>query len=317
MTSDIRDADLPGAPPDAVTDERMIDVPGGRVFARRVDGGGGGVPLVCLHGGPGFPSYYLEPLTALAVVRPVILYDQLGCGRSERPSLDALWTIARFADELDAVLNAYGYPAYHVYGHSWGTMLATRYVSRHGAGRIASITMSSPALKTLWWERDTAALIADLPLEHGLAIMAANAGGMFEDPAYEAAHDAFYARHVCKRGMSTELFRRTIREAGLDVYLRIQGPNEFTVTGDVKLWDFTPELPRLGVPVLYLTGDDDEARPETVAAFARMTPDAEMIVVPDAAHLTMLDNAADSNAAVAEFLARIDARRSARIGMAP
>lgn len=310
----ICDADLPAAPPGAAIDERMIDVPGGSVFAKRVDGGGGGVPLVCLHGGPGFPSYYLEPLTALAAMRPVILYDQLGCGRSERPASGALWTIERFADELDAVLSAYDYPAYHLYGHSWGTMLATRYVSRHGAGKIASITMSSPALKTLWWERDTAALLAALAPEHGLAVAAANASGVFEGPAYEAAHHAFYLRHVCKRGMATELFQRTVREAGLDVYLRIQGSNEFTVTGDMKHWDFTPELFKLDVPVLYLTGDDDEARPETVAAFARMTPGAEMVVVPDAAHLTMLDNAADSNAAVAGFLARVDAGRSARIG---
>ncbi len=305
---DIGDADLPGAPPGAAIDERMVEVPGGRVFAKRVDGGGGGVPLVCLHGGPGFPSYYLEPLAALAAARPVILYDQLGCGRSDRPAADALWTIERFAAELEAVLTAYGYPACHLYGHSWGTMLATRYVSRHGAGKIASIVMSSPALKTSWWERDTAALLAALPPEHGAAVAAANASGVFAGPAYEAAHDAFYARHVCKRGMSTELFRRTIGEAGLDVYLRIQGPNEFTVTGDMKHWDFTPELPGLGVPVLYLTGDDDEARPETVAAYARLTPGAEMVVVPDAAHLTMLDNAADSNAAVADFLARVDAR---------
>ena len=45
-------------------DEGTIEVPGGRVWYRSV--GEGGTPLLCLHGGPGFTHYYLEPLEALA-----------------------------------------------------------------------------------------------------------------------------------------------------------------------------------------------------------------------------------------------------------
>ena len=41
----------------------------------------GRLPLLCLHGGPGFTHYYLEPLEALAEHPRVIFYDQLGCGR--------------------------------------------------------------------------------------------------------------------------------------------------------------------------------------------------------------------------------------------
>jgi proline iminopeptidase len=61
-----------------------IAVPGGNVWYR-VTGDGPGTPLLLLHGGPGFPSQYLEPLAALGDERPVIFYDQLGCGRSDRP----------------------------------------------------------------------------------------------------------------------------------------------------------------------------------------------------------------------------------------
>ena len=46
----------------------------------------GTLPLLLLHGGPGMPHDCLEPLEALARTgRPVVLYDQLGCGDSEGP----------------------------------------------------------------------------------------------------------------------------------------------------------------------------------------------------------------------------------------
>ena len=47
----------------------------------------GQLPLLLLHGGPGFPSDPFESLEALARSgRPVVRYDQIGCGRSDRPT---------------------------------------------------------------------------------------------------------------------------------------------------------------------------------------------------------------------------------------
>ena len=65
--------------------EGFIPVEGGKVWYRIAGETQTGVPLLTLHGGPGYPHDYLEPLEALAAERPVIFYDQLGCGASERP----------------------------------------------------------------------------------------------------------------------------------------------------------------------------------------------------------------------------------------
>jgi proline iminopeptidase len=101
-------------------DEGYIEVPGGKVWYRRVDSEtpedpqtpesdqADATPLLCLHGGPGFTHYYLEPLEALAEHRPVIFYDQLGCGRSDRPDDITLWTVDRFVTELAQVRAALG-----------------------------------------------------------------------------------------------------------------------------------------------------------------------------------------------------------------
>lgn len=92
---------------DALTDtlpsaEGMIDVPGGKVWYRRI-GNGPGVPLLALHGGPGGVSCRFEVLAPLAKDRPIIFYDQLGSGRSEHPSDTTLWRLPRFVEELAAV----------------------------------------------------------------------------------------------------------------------------------------------------------------------------------------------------------------------
>src|SRR5439155_14953818 len=110
-----------------VARQGMIDVPGGRVWYRIV-GSGKRTPLLLLHGGPGAPGYYLKPLAALADERPVVFYDQLGCGRSPAPSDTSLWTIDRFVQELAAVRKALGLERVHLYGTSWGTVLAVEAV---------------------------------------------------------------------------------------------------------------------------------------------------------------------------------------------
>src|SRR5258707_13101732 len=115
--------------------EGFIEVGGGRVWYRSVGPGGpgggadgaGGVPLLCLHGGPGFTHYYLEPLEALADRRQVIFYDQLGCGRSDRPEDVALWTVERFVEEVAQVRAALGLERLHLVGKSWGGMLGIQY----------------------------------------------------------------------------------------------------------------------------------------------------------------------------------------------
>ena len=78
--------------------EEFLERPVGRTWYR-VTGEGGRTPLVCLHGGPGSTHNYFRPLERLAAERPVVLYDQLGCGRSDRPD-DVGWSLEIFTEEL-------------------------------------------------------------------------------------------------------------------------------------------------------------------------------------------------------------------------
>src|SRR5262249_20417098 len=143
--------------------EGFIEVPGGRVWYRSV-GEGGGTPLLCLHGGPGFTHYYLEPLEALADPRQVIFYDQLGCGRSGPPGDLSLWPLDRFLEELAQVRDALGPGRLNLSGSSGGGMLAMQYVLDRQPGLESLILCGSPASMIRWVE-DCGELLAAQPDE--------------------------------------------------------------------------------------------------------------------------------------------------------
>ena len=84
--------------------------------------------LVALHGGSGVPHDYIENLVDLASdSRRVILYDQLGCGRSDQPDDTSLWRIERFVEELGIVRGELSLDKIHLLGQSWGGKLAIEY----------------------------------------------------------------------------------------------------------------------------------------------------------------------------------------------
>ncbi len=92
---------------------------------------GEGPPLLALHGGPGLDhTYFLPWLDPLCAGRQLILYDQLGNGRSERPvalsgGLD-LWV-----DELEALRVHLDLPRVTLLGHSFGSYIALLYALRY------------------------------------------------------------------------------------------------------------------------------------------------------------------------------------------
>jgi len=289
------------SPPPA---EGFVDVPGGRVWYR-IDGDGPGTPLVVLHGGPGASSYYLESLAQLGDDRPVVFYDQLGAGRSDMPSDTTLWRIERFMAELDSVRGRLGLREIHLLGHSWGTMLATDYLLA-GAEGIRSVIMASPALSVALWERDADTLILTLPDSIQEAIRIHEADGNFESPAYQAAVAEFYARFLTLRGGPQ--VDSTFAHCGAELYGYMWGPSEFTATGTLRDYDRTPRLGELTLPVLYTTGEFDEARPATVAYFQSLTPGAEFAIIPGSAHLTTIDAPEAFADTVRRFLRAVEQR---------
>lgn len=219
--------------------EGFVQAPGGKIYYARM-GTGPATPLIVIHGGPGSGRYGLKPWAALGDDRPVIRYDQLGSGKSDRPADTTLFTVDRAVAELQALRDSPGLKAVHLYGRSWGAMLVEAYMATNPAG-VQSVTLSSPLVTTAQWERDADSLKALLPdsLQRALArfdsaAKVAGAGGT-PPKEYQAAVEEYYRRHVRRQPR-----RSTEPDSGgfgALVYNYMWGPNEFTATGTLKHFD--------------------------------------------------------------------------------
>ena len=276
--------------------EGRVEVSGGSIWYRILDGGDRR-PLVTLHGGPGFPSISLQPLEALATDRSVIFYDQLGCGNSDRPEDESLWTVNRYVDELRTLLDHLEYDEVHLLGHSWGTLLALEFYLAH-PDRVTSIVMVGPWFSTPRWIADCDRLISEMPPE--LRAIHANPNASEED--LERLNAEFRKRHILRLDEAPEAMKKAREGFGLPVYNAMWGPNEFTSSGTLKDYDRIEDLMKVAVPVLFVCGRYDEATPESAALYASLVPGAELRVLEDSAHFPHLEQPDEFLAIVTDFL---------------
>jgi proline-specific peptidase len=287
--------------------EGHIEVPGGRVWYRIAGADRPGTPLLCLHGGPGMPHDYLEPLEDLATNRPVVFYDQLGCGRSDRPADDSLWTAERFVEELAMVRAALGLERPHLFGNSWGGWLALQYTLDRRP-QLASLILSSCPPSVPRWIADCAQLRAELDESVRDVLDRHETGGYFSCPEYQWAITQFYRRHLCRQDPWPACVERTFAGLGADVYLTMWGPSEFgPVTGRLRDWDVTDRLPEIQVPALVTGGRYDEARPAHVSVLADRIPQAELAIFENSSHMAFVEERQQYIQVVEDFLARTEA----------
>jgi proline-specific peptidase len=283
------------------SEEGYIDVPGGKVWYRAVGDNTHSTPLLCLHGGPGFTHYYLEPLEALADRRRVIFYDQLGCGRSDRPGNTSLWNVDRFVEELAQVRSALELDRLHLFGSSWGGMLAMQYVLDRRPDLESLILCGSPA-SMIRWVRDCEELLAEEPEETRRVIREHEAGGVTACPEYQAAILGFYRKHVCRMYPWPDGLERSFAEAGYDVYNTMNGPSEFTVTGLLKTWDIMDRLSEIGIRTLLVGGRHDECTPGHLEEMHRRIASSQLVIIEDASHLCFAEQPARFNATINSFI---------------
>ena len=287
-------------------EEGFIDVPGGKVWYRAVGPDDPQqTPLLALHGGPGFTHYYLEPLEALADGRRVVFYDQLGCGRSERPDDLSLWTVDRFVEELAIVRAALGLDRLHLFGSSWGGMLAMQYVLDRQPDLVSLTLCGSPA-SMIRWVSDCEELLAAEPAEVRRVIREHEAAGFTACPEYQAAILGFYRKHVCRMDPWPAGLERSFAEAGYTVYNTMNGPSEFTVTGTLKTWDIMDRLAEIRVPTLLVGGRYDECTPGHMQAMHARIPGSQLETIEDASHLCFAERPAEFNKIINSFFGRTD-----------
>jgi proline-specific peptidase len=289
--------------------EGRVPVPGGEVWFKIV-GSGDAIPLLILRGGPGAGHDYLEPLEALQSDRPVVFYDQLGCGRSDKPDDVSLWRIERFVEEVAAVRRALGLDRVHLLGQSWGGWLALEYMMGKPSG-VVSLILASTSASVPQYAHEIARLKATLPEEAQKTIQRYEALGDFHNPEFEAAMMEFYNRHLCRLDPWPDPLLRSLNNLMGDPvayasYLTIQGPTEFTITGNLMDWDRVGRLGEIRVPALLTFGSYDEFTPACAESLHRGIRNSEIQFFERSAHVAHLEEPEEYLRVVRDFLGRVE-----------
>jgi L-proline amide hydrolase len=261
-----------------------------------------GVALLCLHGGPGSTHNYFEPLEQLASNgRRVVLYDQLGCGKSDRPDDAELWTLELFLDEVGTVRDALGLERVHLLGSSWGSMLGIEYALRRPAG-LVSLTLNSPPTAAATWTAEARRLRDQLPdeVKRGLELPAG-------DREREAADAEFRRRHICRLDPLPTCVERGLAGRNRQVYETLWGESEWNADGRLRDWDVRPRLGEIGMPTLVTSGRYHECTPMLAEEAQRRIPGAEWVLFEESSHSAFVEEPERFRSVLTDFLDRAEA----------
>jgi len=258
------------------------------------------VPLLALHGGPGSTHHYFAPLEGLAHERPVVVYDQLGCGSSDRPQ-DVEWSVAVFRDEVDAVRSQLGLERIHLLGTSWGGMLALEHVLS-GAEGIVSVILSSTLASVEQWATEQLLLKNALPADIVEVLDRHELAATYDDPEYEQAMEAYFDRHFYRGPQPRPELELMNAEKARDVYLAMQGPNEWTVTGALSGWEVRDRLGEIDRPTLVIRGRHDMCTDSIAATLVGGISNADEVVLEESSHTPVLEETERYLEAISVFM---------------
>jgi proline-specific peptidase len=270
------------------SDEGYVEFRGYRTWYRVVgDLESDRPPLLALHGGPGSTHHYFAPLEQLADERAVVLYDQIGCGRSDRPR-NVEWSVDLFRDEVEAVRAQLALDRIHLLGTSWGGMLALEHVLS-GAPGIVGLILSSTLANVQQWAAEQRRLRDQLPADVVATLDRLEAADAYDDPEYERAEQVYRDRHFYRGPKPRAELERMRAEKSKDAYRAMVGPNEWTPTGALKDWDVRDRLGQIDVPTLVMRGRYDMCTDAVAATLMAGLRNAREVVLENSSHTPVLE----------------------------
>ena len=279
--------------------EGFIATDKGKVWYEIV-GRGNGTPLIVIHGGPGFPHDYLEPLEDLSDERQVVFYDQLGCGNSQKPEDKSYWTVEYFVRELADLIKQLKLEEFYLLGQSWGASIAACYALIQPKG-LKKLILANPFLSTPLWIKHAKKLINELPANMQKALLSENTDSI----QYKKAIREFYYRYIYRMDPRPVAVIRADYKMNFDMYNFMWGPQEFEVSGTLRNFDLTHKLPQIKIPTLFLCGRFDEATPEATEYFKSLIPNSQMKVFEKSAHMPHWTEREEYIKTIRDFLGHI------------
>jgi non-heme chloroperoxidase len=255
---------------------------------------GAGQPVVLIHGYPlSGRAWDKQVPVLLDDGRRVISYDRRGFGRSSQPVTG--YDYDTFAADLHVLLETLDLREVTLVGHSMGTGEVTRYLGRYGSARVARGVLISPIPPFLLQAPDN---------PEGLP------AGTFDQFVHAARDDQpAWMKGFLDNFFNIDKLRGTLVS---DQYYQAcwnlaVSASATAAVACIPTWetDFRADLPRIGVPMLMIQGDDDNVLPypKIGERLPGMIGNLQVDVIEGGPHAICWTHADQVNAGLLKFMA--------------
>ena len=256
---------------------------------------GSGFPLIVLHGGPGLDHSMFRPyIDSLGDEFRLLYVDERGQGRSERVDPTTL-SLEVFAHDVDLLAEALEFEGFALLGHSFGAIIATYHATELGTAAAYVISGGGDASEAL--DADVEASLE--ALGNGRETIAAS---------WEAE----------KTVETDEQLKQLLRDQ-MPFHFHGEPPPgyaEETVGSPEVLryfanigygaFDYRPKLSSVRKPTLIVVGEHDRTTtPRAARVLHEGIPNSELVVIPDAGHMSFVEKSEPYLTAVRRFLSGV------------
>ncbi|MYG40945.1 MAG: alpha/beta fold hydrolase [Nitrospira sp. SB0677_bin_15] len=248
---------------------------------------GQGLPVVFLHAFPLNRTMWASQVAALSDRYRVVTIDLRGHGESDAP----MWryTLDQFAEDVSGLLENLGITRATFVGLSMGGYILFALYRTHPELFHALVLADTRATADTPDARTARFSMAQIAYRRGASVIADLMLPKLLSPA------------ACEHRADLQDQLRTI----------IAGNQVSGIVGDLMAMeerpDSTPLLRTISVPTLVIAGEEDLASPpEEVESMAARIPGATFVRIPQAGHLSNMENSSAFNKAILSFLTSVE-----------
>ncbi len=269
--------------------------------------------ILLLNGGPGGTHEYFVCFENFLPKDGVefIYYDQLGCGYSDNPNDTAYWDLDRFVEEVEQVRKALNLDKNNFYllGHSWGGILAMQYSLKYQDNMKALIisNMMSSCPDYGKYADEVLAKQFDKPVLDSIRAMEAR--NDFSNPQYMGLlQPHFYEKHILRMPSANwpDPVVRSFAKMNQSLYVTMQGPSEFGISGRLTNWDVKAQLPKITIPTLVIGAQHDTMDPEHMKWMSTQVKNGIFLLCPNGGHMAMYDDQEIYFNGLLDFVKRVE-----------
>jgi proline-specific peptidase len=213
--------------------------------------------------------------------------------------------MGRSVAEMDAVVRALGLDAFHIFGNSWGGMLAQQYVLDVASGAV-SLTISNSTASIPLFADNVIRLKSELDTATQDAIDRHEAAGTTNSAEYQAAITTWNETYLCRSLPWPRDLYQAFQNMEKEIFETMFGPSDFHIVGTIRDWDVIDRLREITMPTLLLAGRYDECSPDHMREMHEHIKGSRFEFFDKSAHLPFIEEPDRFDTVLRDFLRQQD-----------